>query len=126
MNIVYSADGRCISNSHNLRGILEHARKQCGVRAINVYKLNDEAERRPGAWLCIVYQTGAVGQTFFASASHAVEWAEQQSKLSPRRSFWGGCKVLVYDVQSGTFDYSAACCSPAIPAHKLKANDAQS
>ncbi len=109
-SIIVDALGTCLRQSHNLRGILEHARGR-GVQSIQVTRLNDPG--RPGALVEVHYCGGHLGRTYFVDGSHAVDWARDQSNASPRRSWFAGCTVMVAGVPAGKWDYEQTRMVPA-------------
>lgn len=104
-SIIFDASRRVLRQSHNLRAILEHAR-QNPVKRIDVYRLSDDG-RRPGAYVCVSYQSGATGETYFVCGSHAEDWARSYSAASPRRSRFAGCEVAAHVVNPGAWSYVA-------------------
>lgn len=109
-SIVVDALGAVLRQSHNLRGILEHARGR-GVARIDAIRLNDPG--RPGALVDVHYCGGHLGRTYFVDGSHAVDWARTQRDASPRRSWFAGCTVTVEGVPTGKWDYEQTCKVPA-------------
>lgn len=103
-SIVVDSFGECLRQSHNLRGILDHARGR-GVQVITVQQLND-GPGRPGALVSVHYCGGHLGRTYFADGAHAVNWANGKRDDSPRRSWFAGCLVNVESVPAGQWDYA--------------------
>jgi len=98
-------DGGKASSGHNLAILFTYARKAGGVKQITVNKLNDESENRPRAFVQIYFANGAIGETYFCDDSHAEDWARHYSGMSPRVSWWAGCRVEVVSVPSGAWCY---------------------
>ena len=100
---IFNSDRVCVSQSHNLAGVFNWARRTGGVSSIHVYKLN-EGSNRPGALVRVIYRTGHFAETYFVSGSHAAEWAVSRSNLG-RNSWFSGCGVSVVDVAPGTWHF---------------------
>lgn len=103
-SIVFDASGNVVRQSHNLRGILEHARGR-GVESIRVDQLADTG--RPGAFVSIEYRGRHRGQTYFVCGSHAAEWARRYAAMSPRVSWFAGAAVDIVEHKPGAWDYAA-------------------
>lgn len=110
-SVVFRNDGYVITQSHNLRAILAHAKGR-GVDSIRVYCLNDGG-RRPGAFVRVFYRGGDVGETYFPFTSHALDWAEHYAGMSPRVSWFAGARVDVETVAPGVWTYPAL--RPGLP-----------
>lgn len=90
-SIIFNEDGEPFRQSHNLRGILNHANRR-GVMRVHVDQLN-EGPKRPGAMVTVFYRGGDVGKVYFSCGSHALNWANSKRDDSPRRSWFAGCEV---------------------------------
>lgn len=112
--IIWDTDRKCVSQSHNLRGMFDWARRLGGVTSINVIRLHDENDRRPGAYVVATYRNGYTAETYFCDGSNAVDWANERSKASPRRSWFAGCTVVVEDCPTGQWDYEKTCRKEAV------------
>lgn len=92
-SIIFNEESEPIRQSHNLRGILNHANRR-GVMRIHVDIL-DEGSRRPNALVSVIYRGGDIGKVYFSCGEHACEWANERSKASPRQSWFAGCEVTI-------------------------------
>lgn len=100
-SIIFNEEGEPFKQSHNLRGILNHANRR-GVYRIHIDQLNDGAQR-PGAMLTFFYRGGDIGKTYFSCQSHAIEWAESKRNASPRQSWFAGCELSFKEWPAGTW-----------------------
>lgn len=100
-SVIFNEEGEPFRQSRNLRAILEHARRR-GVYRIHIDKLND-GPRRPGALATVFYRGGDVGKIYFVCGSHAMDWAQDRSKASPRASWFAGCEVTSKEWAQGTW-----------------------
>jgi hypothetical protein len=100
-SIIFNEQGEPFRQSHNLRGILNHATRR-GVWRIHVDVLND-GHKRPGAMVTVFYRGGDVGKVYFVDGSHALNWANDKRNDSPKRSWFVGCEVTSKDWPAGTW-----------------------
>lgn len=109
--IIFNAEGKPVSQSRNLRGLFDWARKAGGVRILQChvlpaadasYPLTAGAPRsewvkatRPTGYLVAILANGYRAETWFVCGSHLVDWARERAR--PRRNSWfsgAGVEIL--------------------------------
>lgn len=102
-SIIFNAEGLPGRQSHNLRGILDHA-KERGVIRIHIDRIAlADTVRRPEAMVTVLYRGGDIGKVYFVDGDHAEQWAQSKSTDSPRRSWFAGCQVSIKQWAAGTW-----------------------
>jgi hypothetical protein len=95
--LIRDQSGKVVSQSHNLRGMLDGARKYGGVSCINVYQVRQdhpEGAKRPEGFVRVEYANGYTAETYFVSYSHLVEWSNDKAKR--RGTGWTDASVNRY------------------------------
>ena len=107
---IFNAERKCVSQSRNLRGLFEWARRAGGVKTMHChvypetdacYPLSKDDTRdkwvkasRPTGFLCAEFANGYRAFTWFACGSHLTDWARNRAKPS-RVSWFAGAAVNV-------------------------------
>lgn len=110
--IILDGAGACVSQSHNLRGLFDWARRAGGVvrMVCHTFPHTDASyslspggpvvpATRPRGYLVAHLANGYRAETWFTCDSHLVEWARDRAK--PRRNSWfsgASVDVVQHDV----------------------------
>lgn len=92
--IIRDASGKPVSQSHNLRGVLDGARKYGGVTRLRLHMVKQdhpEGATRPDGFIVADYANGFTAETYFVSHSHMCTWA--RSKHERRGTWFTGCSI---------------------------------
>lgn len=100
--IIFNAQNKVVSQSHNLAGLFTWARRAGGVTRMVCHTFpwtaanyplspNDPPEKwikatRPTGYLIAHLKNGYRAETWFSCGSHLVDWANGRAK--PRRNSW--------------------------------------
>lgn len=107
---IFNNENKRISQSRNLRGLFEWARRAGGVKALHChvypntdasYPLSPDDPRdkwikatRPTGFLCADLANGYRAVTWFSCGSHLLDWAHDRAKPS-RVSWFAGATIDV-------------------------------
>ena len=95
---IFNAENKCVSQSHNLRGLFDWARRAGGVTRIECHvfpftpyeyeisKGKTIKGRRPDGYLIAHMNGGHRAETWFVDGGHLVDWA--RDRVKPRRNSW--------------------------------------
>lgn len=114
--VVFNDEGKCVSQSHNLRGMFEWARRAGGVRVIECHTFpHTDASytvgnrvipaTRPEGYVIVRYANGYRAETWFSCAAHLIDWATDRVK--PNRASWFAGASLSFVRHAAWRDMSA-------------------
>jgi hypothetical protein len=95
---IFNADGKCVSQSHNLRGLFVRACIYGGVTSLDCHVFDNatvdiqispgdtRTHSRPTGYLVAHFAGGQYAETWFSCGSHLIEWARERVK--PRKNSW--------------------------------------